>query len=415
MPSVGSARERARFLRTVWGAATTPKAAPGLRTLRMPLDLNPLAPWIILGAALAVGGAIALVWWFESRQRLPLRDPGPPIGAIEYAVEAADATDQPAMPEAVPEISAPRVLPDRDVQREVAEAILSAQSRERSSPAPSRLAPATPDGTGYLALRHVDLSIGVLRAHLDADARPMPAVWMMLLDLARTHGREDTFRELAGEFHRRFNVRAPLWEAFPPRRREPGLEAYPRLLAEITRAWGTHDCKRILDRLLHDNRGGHRRGFTMNAYSDLVALRRATEAVLASIDTAAGSRPATRPVLRPVPAGPASTPGAPLLDELVSELDIDLRRNVPAQSVLETENPALAGMLQREWGKAALRTRLEDMLERGREATGPISDEACDDLRVVSELMNRLDDERSRATPSTAASRRDSSGSTRRG
>ena len=34
----------------------------------------------------------------------------------------------------------------------------------------------------------------------------MPAVWLMLLDLCRTHGREQAFRELAIEFHRRFNV-----------------------------------------------------------------------------------------------------------------------------------------------------------------------------------------------------------------
>lgn len=372
----------------------------------MPLDLNPLASWIVFGAALVLGGVVALLWWLESRKRLPLRDPGPPIGAIEAPPsEASRARDEPQPPPLAFPRASDAMSPDREAQREVAEAILGVRSRERTSSAPP-LPPATPDSTGYLALRHVDLSIGVLRAHLDAEKRPMPAVWMMLLDLARTHGREDMFRELAGAFHRRFNVRAPLWEAFPPRRREPGLEAYPRLLAEITRAWGTHECKRILDRLLHDNRGGQRRGFTMNAYSDLIALRRATEAVLASIDGAGAVGGTARPALRPVPTGPASTPGAPLLDELVSELDTDLRRNVPAQSVLEAEHPALAGMLQREWGKLALRSRLEDMLERGSKATGSLSDAARDDLRVVSELIGRLEDERTALSPASPRRRR---------
>lgn len=145
---------------------------------------------------------------------------------------------------------------------------------------------ASPDdrSTLFLELAHVDLSIDVLRRHLEHEARPMPAVWLMLLDLCRTHGRERTFHELASEFHRRFNARAPEWDGFPPGRGDAGLEAYPRIIEAITQAWGTPTCRELLDQLLYDRRGGDRRGFTINAYQDLVALSRATDAVLDGID-----------------------------------------------------------------------------------------------------------------------------------
>ena len=40
----------------------------------------------------------------------------------------------------------------------------------------------------------------------------------------------------------------------------------------------------MLERLLYDNRGAQRKGFTLNAYNDLIALRRAADAVLDTIE-----------------------------------------------------------------------------------------------------------------------------------
>ena len=74
------------------------------------------------------------------------------------------------------------------------------------------------------------------------------------------------------------------WDGFPPGRDDPGLEAYPRLIKEITLSWGTHEGRRLLERLLYDNRGSQRKGFTLNAYNDLIALRRAADAVLETIE-----------------------------------------------------------------------------------------------------------------------------------
>jgi len=193
------------------------------------------------------------------------------------------------------------------------------------------LAAEGPGTHAFLALEHVDLAIDVLRRHLGAEARPIPAAWVMLLDLCRTHGREQAFREVAGEFHQRCNVCPPTWERYPPDRREPGLEAYPRIVRELTLAWGTHECRRLLDRLLYDNRSGERRGFTLSAYNDLMALRRAAGAVLDTIEQdlveeskVRGAYAHAQVEVEASDEPPLAPDAAPLVCELECQLDADL-------------------------------------------------------------------------------------------
>lgn len=251
----------------------------------------------------------------------------------------------------------------------------------------------------FLALHHVDLSIDVLRQHLAEEARPMPAVWVMLLDLCRTHGREATFREIAAEFHAQFNVCAPSWDAYPPDRDEPGLEAYPRIVRELTQAWGTHECRRLLDRLLYDNRNGERRGFTLNAYNDLIALRRAADVVLDTIEQDCTEEARVRDAFAhaamearlPDTDDEASAPRAsPLTRDLEATLDADVRELGETRSALEREHPAFADILVREWGNAALAARLCEMLARGGDGAQPLSAEAREELELLRAMARRL-------------------------
>ena len=288
------------------------------------------------------------------------------VGASEGGAASAPRTHAPAaMPATAPE--------KRD------------SGRDASSPA-------------LLALHHVDLSIDVLRRHIDDEARPMPAVWVMLLDLCRTHGREQKFRELGLEFHRRFNVRTPTWERYPADRGEPGLEAYPRLVRAITATWGTHECRRMLDRLLYDNRGAARRGFTLNAYNDLIALRRAAHSVLETIesDLALEARQRTLTTLSAV-----ATPGkvsandeiaspSPLIQELRDQLERDLEPAAAVSSALEREHPAFIGVLAREWGNASLVGRLSEMLARSGDGAPPLSAEVAEELELLRCMAERL-------------------------
>jgi hypothetical protein len=264
------------------------------------------------------------------------------------------------------------------------------------APPPDDEAAAPPDGMQpFLALHHVDLSIDVLRRHLAAEPRPMPAVWVMLLDLCRTHGREQAFREIAAEFHHRFNVRAPSWDRYPPDRGEPGLEAYPRIVRELTQTWGTHECRRLLDRLLYDNRRGGRRGFTMNAYNDLIALRRAAGVVLERIERDYAAESRVRGVHRQ--AGPEADAGdepvqptatSPLVRDLVSQLDADLTEPDDARSALEQDQPALVDALAREWGNAALASRLGEMLSRGT-AGVQLTGQAREEVELLRSMAQR--------------------------
>lgn len=143
----------------------------------------------------------------------------------------------------------------------------------------------TEEARVYLALNHIDRAMGVLRAHIREQPNSVPAAWLMLLDLYRTHGREEEFRELAPEFHRHFNAQTPQWDRYP--RNEPGdqgLEAFPRVIKQLGQLWGTQDAQHFLDGLLYDNRNGRRMGFSLAAYNDILTLRQLSEVVLTDID-----------------------------------------------------------------------------------------------------------------------------------
>jgi hypothetical protein len=191
-------------------------------------------------------------------------------------------------------------------------------------------------------------------------------------------------------------VCTPAWEGYPPGRDEPGLEAYPRLVKEITLAWGTHECTRLLDRLLYDNRGGDRRGFTLNAYNDLIALRRAANAVLDTIEQDLAEEAKVRSAFATASAELAVAGDAggfdrsPLVRDLESQLDGDLRAAASPPSALEQEHPALARMLAREWGNAALSVRLCEMLARGGDGTHALSSEAAEDIALLRHMAERL-------------------------
>ncbi|MBA3504811.1 MAG: hypothetical protein H0T80_03410 [Betaproteobacteria bacterium] len=143
----------------------------------------------------------------------------------------------------------------------------------------------TEEARVYLALNHIDRAMGVLLTHIREQPNSVPAAWLMLLDLYRTHGREEEFRKLAPEFHRHFNAQTPQWDRYP--RNEPGdqgLEAFPRVIKQLGQLWGTPDAQRFLDGLLYDNRNGRRMGFSLAAYNDILTLRQLSEVVLADID-----------------------------------------------------------------------------------------------------------------------------------
>ena len=329
-----------------------------------------------------------------ARAPLPLAESSPPL-PLPAAVRTRSARATDASP--VPIVPPPRPVDD---------AIEPCDDEAHAEPATPATATYAEDPASriFLALQHVDLSIDVLRRHLAQETRPMPAAWVMLLDLCRTHSREGAFRDIAADFHARFNVAAPSWENYPPDRGEPGLEAYPRIVKELTLCWGTHECRRLLDRLLFDTRSGGRRGFTLNAYNDLIALRRAADVVLDTIEqdfaeeskvrdayARAGAEPGT------ADSGGDSLQPSPLVRDLESQCDTDLRERSGEKSALESEHPALVDAMTREWRNAALAGRLAELLARSDEAAQPLSGDARAEVTLLHDMAQRLA-ERPRST-----------------
>ncbi len=163
---------------------------------------------------------------------------------------------------------------------------------EMAPPAPKRSprrAPASGDGANalavsellhvteearvYVALGHPERAVEVLNEHIRQLPQPMPAAWLMLLDLYHANGLRQEFRQLAEDFHVQCNVQTPLWDEFGANELEDGgIETFPHILRQIVELWRKPDCREYLERLLHDNREGRRTGFPLAAYGDILLL-----------------------------------------------------------------------------------------------------------------------------------------------
>jgi pilus assembly protein FimV len=137
----------------------------------------------------------------------------------------------------------------------------------------SELLHVTEEARVYVALGHPVRAIEVLKDHIRQLARPMPAAWLMLLDLYHANGLRQEFRRLAEDFHVHCNVQTPLWEGFGSNELDDGgIETFPHILRQIVDLWSKPECREYLERLLHDNREGRRTGFPLAAYSDILLL-----------------------------------------------------------------------------------------------------------------------------------------------
>jgi len=125
----------------------------------------------------------------------------------------------------------------------------------------------------FLLLGRMDMAIGVLRHHVEANDAAPARVWMSLLDVLHAQGLRQEFEKLAAEIRERFNVAQPTWEGANARSNElTGLEHFPHLFAKITERWNSPDCLDYLHGLTQDNRNGERSGFHLDAFRELLML-----------------------------------------------------------------------------------------------------------------------------------------------
>jgi hypothetical protein len=125
----------------------------------------------------------------------------------------------------------------------------------------------------FLLLGRMDMAIGVLRHHVEANDAAPANVWMSLLDVLHAQGLRQEFEKLAAEIRERFNVALPTWEGANARSNElTELEHFPHLFAKITAHWSRPDCLDYLRSLTQDNRNGERSGFHLEAFRELLML-----------------------------------------------------------------------------------------------------------------------------------------------
>ncbi len=135
-----------------------------------------------------------------------------------------------------------------------------------------------------LPLSHIDRATAILHDHVRSESSSI-AGWLMLLELYRTHGRQQALAELAREFSVRF--RATDTQAPDSVRRggaDGGLEAFPPVMKLVTMLWGTSECRDLLARLQRDRSEGRRLGLSRAAYVDIATLARLLDTLLAQLE-----------------------------------------------------------------------------------------------------------------------------------
>ncbi len=111
----------------------------------------------------------------------------------------------------------------------------------------------------------------LLSQHIRETEKPGPAVWLMLLGLYQSTGREAQYNALGAGFKVLFNAEVPPW-ATSPDLLARDLESYASVIAKLQATWGGPDARSTLESLLNDDRGGSRQGFSLTVYRELIFL-----------------------------------------------------------------------------------------------------------------------------------------------
>lgn len=114
-------------------------------------------------------------------------------------------------------------------------------------------------------------AMSLLARHIRETEKPGPGVWLMLLGLYQSTGREAQYNALTEGFRTLFNADVPPW-ATSADVAARDLESYPQVMMRLRDTWPRRECRTFLEGLLTDDRGGSRQGFTLAAYRELLFL-----------------------------------------------------------------------------------------------------------------------------------------------
>jgi hypothetical protein len=98
-------------------------------------------------------------------------------------------------------------------------------------------------------------------------------VWLYLLEVLRQQNLKLDFEKFAFEMHQNFNVMTPLWEQRTvPMVVAQSLEDFPYIVKFLTTKWPNEKIIPYLEKLIQDNRGGERSGFSQAVIEEILLL-----------------------------------------------------------------------------------------------------------------------------------------------
>jgi hypothetical protein len=226
------------------------------------------------GLALLTGGAL-LAWRWRSRRKPvhPIALPAPwilPAEAAEASLQPeplADSTDVEPAAQDTPGPDARPAQTRTPLQEKLAEKYRAAQTGVEVDDS------LVDEVEVFMAHGHAELAINLLEEHLRSAPDESPIPWMLLLDLLKRQKLVKDYEQARIACKQHFNIRIPDLDEEDPGPGAAGLEAYPHLLAELTRLWDTPECQAYLDDLIFDRRGGSRIGFDPPTYREIMLLR----------------------------------------------------------------------------------------------------------------------------------------------
>ncbi|MDP1613874.1 MAG: hypothetical protein Q8M11_22660 [Sulfuritalea sp.] len=229
----------------------------------------------------------------ESRTETPRLEPTAGANAVQPAAAAqpSRATRLAQVASPAPEQSIPSAAPDADAVAAIEfsleeadpESIARADARLKKLQATRALAPPSRvQETGVeptLELAEIMLSLGLeqgaaqtLLEYTEANPRQALHHWLKLLDIYRSSGHIEDFKETAEKLRRNFNIQAEDW-AKASAAEAPTLENFARLSEHVQNAWmRPEECITYLRNLLEDNREGARAGFPRPVAEEILLL-----------------------------------------------------------------------------------------------------------------------------------------------
>ncbi len=233
--------------------------------------------WLLVAGVVAALAFVLLVVFAGKRRRL-----------AEAAAEARARADAAAEEERLASLRATtEIVIDPDFSR--APDATGVELVEISTPATAALPPVPVDfppipekleASPVMELAEIMLSFGrfngaaqMLQEYIQANPKEALQPWIRLLEIYRDNDMREEFESLATNLNQNFNVEIVRWgEAAGSERVELTLELLPHIRDQVDTLWGKPECLEYLQKLLRDNRGGERNGFSLPVVQELLFL-----------------------------------------------------------------------------------------------------------------------------------------------